>query len=152
VVIDPRTEAALTDPRIFWHPYYGDVLRAASRGGARAIGLDVVFSISVEPWKPDLDRQIAAAYSEVSATTPVVLAYDKGTPQTLALYMLASAMNGTGFSNLTLDEDGFVRRQELLSNDAENGESFAARLAEAATNSTWTRKPAADAASRLFLG
>ena len=146
-LIDTETEAAFPEPHIFWHPHYAEMLRAAARGGALAIGLDVSFAIPVEQWEPDFDRQMAAAFAEVSATTPVVLAYDtqQQDSQFLPLYMLASAMNSMGYANLTLDADGFVRRQELLSRDEMAYESFAARLAAAKLNASWSQANGQDA-------
>ena len=47
VLLDERTEAAFPEPRIFWHPRFASLLRAAAAGGARAVGLDVSFGISV---------------------------------------------------------------------------------------------------------
>ncbi|MBI2819701.1 MAG: adenylate/guanylate cyclase domain-containing protein [Acidobacteria bacterium] len=148
--IDAKTEAMFPEPHIFWHPHYAEMLRAAARGGARAIGLDVSFAIPVDQWEPDFDRQLAAAFAEVSATTPVVLAYDPLQQETqfLPLYMLASAMGSMGFANLTLDPDGFVRRQELLSRDDSAYESFAARLAAVTLNASWGQPNAENEATR----
>ena len=131
ITIDERTEQAIPEPRIFWHGYYAAVLRAAASGGARAIGLDVSFALPVEQWTPGADRELAAAFSEVTATTPVVLAYDslQPPPAGLPLYILGSTQESLGFTNLTLDRDNFVRRQELRSRDPQALQSFAMRLA-----------------------
>lgn len=148
--IDAKAEAAFPEPSIFWHPHYAELLRAAARGGARAIGLDVSFAISVDQWEPDFDRQLAAAFAEVSATTPVVLVFDTVQPeaQLQPLYMLASSMGMTSYANLTFDPDGFVRRQELLSHDDSNYESFAARLAAVSLNASWSQPKATDEETR----
>ena len=58
VTIDDRTEQAIREPRIFWHPYYSALLRALSEAGARGIGVDVSFGMSVAKWEPDFDRGI----------------------------------------------------------------------------------------------
>ena len=131
VTIDERTEAALPEPRIFWHPHYATLFRAAATGGARALGLDAAFAMSVESWAPDLDRQLAAAFVEASASLPIVLAYDSLQPlqEWLPLYMFASAQGAMGYANVTLDRDGFVRRQELQGQGSPAPESFATRLA-----------------------
>jgi len=125
VMIDAKTEKMIQEPRLFWHPHFESVLRAAAAGGAKAIGVDVSFGLSVEPWAPDLDRQLAAAYAEVSASVPVVFAYDSLTPlpEGLPLYLLASIQGGLGYANLTVDSDNFVRRQELRSQDENAQES-----------------------------
>jgi len=139
VMIDAQTEKMIQEPRLFWHPHFASVLRAAAAGGATAIGVDVSFGLSVEPWAPDLDRQLAEAYAEVSAGVPVVFAYDSLTPlpEGLPLYILASIQGGLGYANLTVDDDNFVRRQELRSRDEAAQESFAARLAAAALGAEW---------------
>jgi adenylate cyclase len=131
VTIDDRTERAIPEPRVFWHRHYATLLRAAAAGGARAIGLDVSFAMSVEKWEPDADRELAAAFSEVSASVPIVLAYDSLQPRQegLPLYLLATAQGAMGFANLTLDRDNFVRRQELQSRDPGAWGSFVSRLA-----------------------
>ena len=143
VMIDARTEKAIQEPRLFWHPHFAAVLRAAAAGGAKAVGVDVSFGLSVEPWAPDLDRQLAAAYAEVSAAVPVVFAYDSLTPlpEDLPLYLLASIQGGLAYANLTVDSDNFVRRQELRSRDELAQESFAARLAAAALGVEWSAQP-----------
>ena len=131
VTIDEKTEDALPEPKIFWHPHYAALFRAAAAGGASALGLDAFFAISVEPWAPDLDRELAAAFIEASTFMPIVLAYDdlQTVPQGLPLYMLASAQGAMGFTHLSFDRDGFVRRQELQSQGPGAPESFATRMA-----------------------
>ena len=131
VTIDEKTEDALPEPKIFWHPHYAALFRAAAAGGARALGLDAFFAISVEPWAPDLDRELAAAFMEASASMPIVLAYDSlhAFPESLPLYMFAGAQGAMGFANVTFDPDGFIRRQELQGQGPDAPESFATRLA-----------------------
>ena len=149
VMIDPDTEAAIPEPRIFWHRHYASLLRAAAQGGARAIGLDVAFALSVERWAPDLDRQLAAAFADVSASVPMVVAYDslQSIPDHLPLYMLAAAQGVIGYTNFTFDRDGFVRRQELVS--GEGAESFAASLAAVYKNAAWSKANSIPGARRL---
>jgi len=154
VMLDERTEATIQEPRLFWHPHFASVLRAAAAGGARAIGVDVAFALSVEPWAPDLDRQLAEAYAEVSAGVPVVFAYDSLTPlpEGLPLYLLAGIQGGLGYANLTVDDDNFVRRQELRSKDENAQESFAARLAAAALGLEWNAGQGESPQQTLRLG
>ncbi|MGH9784635.1 MAG: CHASE2 domain-containing protein, partial [Terriglobia bacterium] len=108
VMLDARTERAFPDdPRIFWHPHFASLLRAAAEGEARAVGLDISFGLSVEKWAPDYDRQLAEAFAEVSASIPVVLAYDslQELPESLPLYLLATTQGAIGYANLTTDPD-----------------------------------------------
>ena len=140
VVLDEETEKAFPDdPRSLWHLHFASLLRAAAAGEARAIGLDFSFALSAEKWAPDYDRRLAEAFAEVSASVPVILAYDNLTPlpEGLPLYILGSVQGSMGFANLTMDRDNFVRRQQLRSGDADAFESFAARLAAAASHQEW---------------
>jgi adenylate cyclase len=152
-MIDAQTERMIQEPRLFWHPHFESVLRAAAAGGARAIGMDVAFGLSVEPWAPDLDRQLAAAYAEVSATAPVVFAYDSLTelPEGLPLYLLAGIQGGLGYANLTVDRDNFVRRQELRSQDENAQESLGARLAAVALGAEWSAADGQEQSPRTTL-
>jgi CHASE2 domain-containing sensor protein len=59
VAIDDRTDRAIPEPRIFWHPHYAVLLRSAAAGGVRAIALDISFAMSVDKWEPDIDRELA---------------------------------------------------------------------------------------------
>ena len=129
VAMDDATEQAIPSPRILWHPQYAALMRAMARGGAKAAAFDLFLAISVEQWAPDYDRQIAEAFAEASATSPMVMAYETsmGIPEQLPLYLLANAQQQIGYANITLDADGFVRRQQLVSNDGA-AESLAARL------------------------
>jgi adenylate cyclase len=152
VTIDDRTEQAIREPRIFWHPYYSALLRALSEAGARAIGLDVSFGMSVAKWEPDFDRELAETFTEVSAVTPVVLAYDnlQPAPEGIPLYILANALGATGFANLTLDRDSFVRRQELRTHDSPGLEAFSARLYTLTTSREDTGAPL-DVSGSVFI-
>ncbi len=132
VLIDEETEKALPEPMVLWHPHYAALFRALSQGKARAIGLDVTFAMSVSPWMPDADRELAAAFEEVSASVPIILGHEtlQSAQEGLPLYLLARLHDAMGFANLTVDNDDFVRRQELETKDGQE-KSFAARLAAA---------------------
>ena len=152
VVLDEETEKAFPDdPRSLWQQHFASLLRAAAAGEARAIGLDISFGLSAKKWAPDYDRQLAEAFAEVSASVPVILAYDNLTPlpEGLPLYILGSVQGSMGFANLTVDRDNFVRRQQLRSGDAEALESFAARLAAAASHQEWEQGAPPERALRL---
>jgi len=138
VAMDDATERAIPAPRILWHPEYAALMRAIARGGAKAAAFDIFLATSVEQWAPDYDRQVAEAFSETSMTTPIVMAYDSTveTPLQLPLYLLANSQQLLGYANITLDPDGFIRRQQLISTDG-TVESLAARLASVSSTQQW---------------
>lgn len=121
----------------FWHPYYAQAIRAAGLGGAKVIGLDLAFGISVEDFKPGYDGLLVEAVT--SSPVPVVVGYvpEFNTNQVsdpVPVNMISAALGQAGFANLTADSDDFVRRQELLeapgSDGAPQARSLALRVAE----------------------
>jgi adenylate cyclase len=139
ILADQKTLDTFPELRLFWHPYYAAAIRAAGEGGAKVIGLDVVFGVPVERWEQGLDGLIAEAVT--TSPVPVVsgnVVDLNGNPkaQNVPVNMLSAALGLWGFSNLTADPDDFVRRQELIeaeppnSSDAPPARSFALRVVE----------------------
>ena len=123
VVVDNKTLETFPELTAFWHKYYADAIRGAAAGGAKVFVLDSYFAVPVTKYEPDNDPYIAQAYTEVSPTMPVIAAYvaegmgsQKDSRFAVPLNMLAAALGGAGFANLTADDnaDDFVRRQELI--------------------------------------
>jgi class 3 adenylate cyclase/CHASE2 domain-containing sensor protein len=144
VLIGADEKALNTFPELeaLWHPYYAQAIRGAELGGAKVVAMDVAFGIPVEKWAPGNDRVLADAVT--AARIPVVigfipnlLAKQKDWP--IPVNMIASALGLSGYANLTVDADEFVRRQELLeaapdgaATDAPPAKSFALKIAEKA--------------------
>ena len=117
VVADDKALNTFSELQAFWHPYYAQAIRGAELGGAKVVAMDIAFGIPVEKWAPGNDAMLADAVA--SAHVPVViglvpglLAKQKDWP--IPVNMIASALGLFGYSNLTVDSDDFVRRQELL--------------------------------------
>lgn len=114
---DQKALDTFPELKLFWHKHYANVIRAAGQAGARVIGLDLAFGIPVEKWEPDYDRLLAEAVS--TSPVPVVCGYAteiNGNPeaQRIPINMISAALGLSGFANLTVDSDGFVRKQELI--------------------------------------
>jgi adenylate cyclase len=118
----------IKDPFIFWNPYFADVIKAIANGGARVIGFDFLQTI---PLKKKIDGEdhdgiMANALMEAENVIMInLLRWDdkaKGlkVDNPLPQYQYASDPENIGFSNLTIDNDGCIRRQTLLLNDEEN--------------------------------
>lgn len=121
IVIDQKSldDPALAKPLMFWHQFYGEVIRAAADGGAKTLVLDVTFTIPVNQWVPGYDEAVAAAVIETAPRMPVVVAYAPGTLENqerlaIPVNMFAAATERGGFANLTADTDDFVRKVELM--------------------------------------
>lgn len=118
LMMDQKTSNAFPDdPTLFWQPQYAKAIQAASDAGAKAMALDLAFGVSVAKWEPNNDQILAAAVSTVSM--PVVIGYatelnSSEGAQTLPVNILAAGLGLDGFPNITEDEDGFVRYQELM--------------------------------------
>ena len=138
LVADQKTLDSFPEPRIFWQKHYADAIRAAGEAGAKVIGLDLAFGVSVDKWQPDYDRLLGEAVS--TSPAPVVCSYvselnTNVSSQAIPINMIAAALGLGAFANLTSDADDFVRTQELIeapakSADAPLARSFALRVAE----------------------
>ena len=117
----------IKDPFIFWSPYFAEVIKAVSTGGAKVIGLDFLQTIALKKKVEgeDLDGIMANALSEAENVIMInLLKWDNNLNGFKAInplprYLYASDPENVGFSNLTIDNDGCVRRQSLLLGDAE---------------------------------
>jgi adenylate cyclase len=141
VLADQQALDAFPELRLFWHKYYASAIRAAGEGGAKVIGLDVVFGVPVEKYAPDLNLDQSMAEAVATSPIPVVCGYVEnlqGNPavQSVPINLLSASLGLAGFSALTVDPDDFVRRQELIEarstnpNDPPPMSSFALRIAE----------------------
>lgn len=136
VVADDKALNTFSELQAFWHPYYAQAIRGAQLGGAKVVAMDIAFGIPVEKWAPGNDALLADAVA--SAQVPVViglvpglLAKQKDWP--IPVNMIASALGLFGYSNLTVDSDDFVRRQELMEAPApgvQPARSFSLKIAE----------------------
>src|SRR3989339_106808 len=130
VIIGTDEEALdkIKDPFIVWSPYFADIIKAVAGGGARSIGLDFLQTIALEKKVEgeDLDGIMADALMEAQNVIMInLLRWDNTANGLMATnplprYLYASEPDNIGFSNLTIDNDGCVRRQTLLLNDTEN--------------------------------
>ncbi len=132
VVADDKALNTFSELQAFWHPYYAQAIRGAQMGGAKVVAMDIAFGIPVEKWVPGNDALLADAVA--SAQIPVVIGLVPGlvTKQKdwpIPVNMIASALGLFGYSNLTVDSDDFVRRQELLEAPASGGQQPAIPLA-----------------------
>ena len=130
VIIGTDEEALdkIKDPFIFWSPYFADIIKAVAVGGAKSIGLDFLQTIALKKKVEgeDLDGIMADALMEAENVIMInLLRWDNTIGglkaiNPLSRYLYASEPDNIGFSNLTIDNDGCVRRQTLLLNDTES--------------------------------
>ena len=138
IAVDQKSLEHFPELMLFWHPYYAEAIQAAAEGGAKVMGLDITFVISVKQWEPKNDELLAAAVSATTATMPVICAYvpsmmAKQQEWPVPVNMIAAAFNQIGFANLTSDPDDFIRNQVLIDEPAPDGafhRGLAFRVAE----------------------
>lgn len=134
VNIDAETADDLAKPPELWPREFGEVLRAATAGGAKVIGLDFHFRYPVTQWDEAGDPLFLQSYSDATQHgVPVILAYeptDRGRvrDKSVPVYVQALADGNVGYAELHADSDGRVRTLEWQSGSAL---SFAARVAVA---------------------
>jgi class 3 adenylate cyclase len=117
----------------FWHPFYAQAIQAAADAGAKVIGLDLAFGVPVERWEPGFDALLAGAVA--SAPVPVVVGYvpalnTNQIADPIPVNMIAGGLGLAGFANLTVDDDEFVRTQELIEAPPGTARSLAMRVTE----------------------
>lgn len=113
-----------------------ELVEAASRGGARVIGLDLLL-LGASGTTPEALREDTLLAEAIGRAGNVVLAdrpAGAGLPALDPAPAFAAAAWATGFIDLPLDPDGFVRTAPVRRGPGPDGAdrlSFAARLAEA---------------------
>jgi class 3 adenylate cyclase len=140
VLIDEATYAAYADrPKDFWSPWFGVVINALSRAGARVIGFDIILPMSIGPLIRGYDADFWSALQQAGRTGHLVMIRGQSgstviQPAREQLFFLG---NGNVRSDAVQeDADGVVRRQPLTlppvtpPPDSEPG--FAAELARRA--------------------
>ena len=140
IMMDQKSIDTFTEPILFWHPHYAQAIRAASDGGARAMGLDLAFGVNVDKWEKDYDQMLAGALT--AASMPVICAYvpeliTNQATDPIPINLAAAGLGLVGFPNLTSDVDDFIRDQEIVEAPTANGDpgaqpahSLALRVAE----------------------
>ena len=159
VAIDDQTRQEHQDePLVFWAPYFARAIEVLRKAGARAIGVDVLFSASAEAWLKK--RQLASEESRTYdlelrkqlATGQVVLAAslmagEPGGGQVILpiedyYFSLPKQADDVGLTNFYNDTDGVVRRflPALPDADGELWPTFADLLAERQANRSFPRE------------
>ncbi|MFP4347756.1 MAG: CHASE2 domain-containing protein [Desulfococcaceae bacterium] len=154
VSIDSRTLAEHQDePMVFWGPHFARAIQVLRGAGAAAIGIDFLFSVSIESWLArldtpgsDLSRTYDIPFREQLHAGDVVLIAtaiegEDGQSDVLMpipdlVYSLPNGLADIGLSNLYMDEDGVIRRfMPRLSDNGPFGLTLAAIMARRAAES-----------------
>jgi adenylate cyclase len=114
---------------------YARLVDRANAGGATVIGLDIFLSEEGGPSAEDkaADQKLINSMSEAGKVVIATKTAAGGFEELKPLPMFADAAYATGFVDLPLDDDGFIRSSQLLyqARPGENPQvSFAACLAE----------------------
>lgn len=123
--IDDETERAWQDePVAFWGEHYAHVLQAARQLGARAVGMDVVPSVSADDYleqvgatpkfRPDMALARALQNGGGSIVLSSVLAPTRPVVPISRFRLLPETENRLSFANLPLSPDGVARRASLF--------------------------------------
>ena len=116
VGMDDKADSHFPELRAFWQPYFADAMRATALGGAKVMVLDHSFGVDVTKYEPQNDQILAQAFAETVPTMPVVCAFVNGSElaNTVPINIMSSALGLAASAHLTVDDDEFVRRQELI--------------------------------------
>lgn len=135
VTVDDRSLAEHSDdPLVFWTPLFARAAAVLRKAGAAAIGVDFLFAITPENWirklnltQADSLQNYDLAFRQELNTGKIVLVGaitrgNPGEPDTLLLahtdYLLSlpevDLVSHVGFADLVTDQDGGVRRYEIV--------------------------------------
>lgn len=122
---DEESLDKIKDPFIFWNSYFAEIIKAVAGNGAKVIGFDFLQTIALKKKSDgeDIDGIMADALMKVENVIMInLLRWDSTANGLKAInplprYQYASDPDNIGFSNLTIDNDGCIRRQTLLLND-----------------------------------
>ncbi len=121
VAIDEESYAALGNfPKVVWTPWLGAVIEALVKGGARVIGLDIVFPTTLDGFEfrgarplQGIDLPFLQALNDAAADDRIVLGYASTNGHNIEPDpSQRAAVDGTANLaplNLELDADGVVR-------------------------------------------
>ena len=121
---EPTLKAHPTEPLVCWTPNFARVIQVLRRVGARAIGLDYLFQISIESWLKTLDLpanhrslNYDGPFKQQLASGQVVMAgyldhQQKSIIPPIPSYLsaLSRPQQEMGLINLFNDNDGAIRR------------------------------------------
>jgi len=140
---DQKAIDQISDPRMFWNKHYAAAITAAADGGAKVIGLDLAFGVSIDRWEPGADELLAGAVTNASLVqnVPVVVGFveklnTNKDAQAIPVNIAAAGLGQDAYANITSDADDFIRRQELMEapssnpNDPPAARSLALRIVE----------------------
>lgn len=135
VTVDDRSLAEHSDdPLVFWTPLFARAAAVLRNAGAATIGVDFLFAITPENWirklnltQADSLQNYDLAFRQELNTGKIVLVGaitrgNPGEPDTLLLahtdYLLSlpdvDLVSHIGFADLVTDQDGGVRRYEIM--------------------------------------
>lgn len=158
-------------PMIAWGPDYAQAINTLKAVGVQSIGIDFLFSVSIESWLRHLridDRSLSRTYDVPLRATlndgGVILVANLAVDESGAshllmpvndyLYSLPNGRADVGLANLYLDGDGVVRRfvPSFFDDGRSPGESFGALLAQQAKKAESIDLPLVDSTQPFPIG
>jgi adenylate cyclase len=125
--------------------WYARLIDRASEGGAAVIGVDTFFSEEGGVTSEDkaADRKLAESITNAGNVVVAMKTESGGSPEITPLPMFSEGAYATGFVDLPLDKDGFVRSSQLfLVKPGQDPQlSFATRVVEGYLASKTTAGP-----------
>jgi class 3 adenylate cyclase/CHASE2 domain-containing sensor protein len=133
-----QTDPFRNTPKVAWTPYFGFVIDAVNAAGPKAIGLDEIFSTSLD--RPELllgyDRPFMLSLRKAAMDNRIVMGEAKLSGQTVAPYpgqvLAANGPDNVRLLNLRPDPDDYVVRRYLRGFSTQEGgkvPSFGVELA-----------------------
>jgi len=111
LVIDDKTLDTIEDPMVLWAGYFGEVLDGLSKAEAKVIAMDMIPSVSLDKFNPELDKKLLSALIRAKMSgTRVIYGFKEGDIGRQAPHPKFRLMSsGLGFINLFPGPDSVNR-------------------------------------------
>ena len=134
ILIDEESYKKINQPLIFYNTHIAEVVNYLVRSGAKVIGLDIELpSISLQDRiSGDYDSVYPRALLKAKKQgVDVVIGYSSEKNPPLSSYLAAAGQRNLSAFTLTVDQDDFIRRQQLVfTSDQGSCDAFAYLLAK----------------------
>jgi len=125
ISIDNKALEAFPEPLVFWHGHFAKAITAAQKGGAKALGMDLIQAYAAKKLVPKIDLQFSRSLRKAGrAGMPVILGYRIATDGFTPHLKFKLSATDMGYLNILRDKDSAVRQQRLYSTNAKQDKKY----------------------------
>ncbi len=124
--IDNKALDTFEEPLVFWHGYFAEAINAAQKGGAKALGIDLIQAYAAEKLVPKIDLKFSRSLRKATrAGMPVILGYRISSNSFTPHLKFKFSATDMGYLNIRGSQDSAVRKQQLYSTNQKQDKKYA---------------------------